>query len=109
MRERGKILMKKERRGIIATVWESIGIVAIFLLLIMPNKKSIIDMILDRFGVGQNYYFGIGYATIILIGIFLLVYLFSFSAFPKEKSTKLFATISSSLMALTIISLIVFK
>ena len=100
---------KKEGREKIAIIWESIGAIAIFLLLTMPNHKLIIDMILDSLGVAQKFYGKVSYATIILAGIFFFIYLSSLYFFSKEKCTKIFTTISSFLMVSTIVTLLVFR
>lgn len=101
--------VRKEGKEIFAIVWESLGVLAIFLLLTMPNSKTLMDMIMDALGVVQNQYSKISYSTIILAGIFLFVYLSSFYFFKKEKCTKIFATISSFLMVATIVTLIVYR
>lgn len=102
-------MLKKKGMNFVATIWECIGVLAILMLIVLPSKSTIIDMLVANMGLDQKRYSGISFATLLLVGIFLLVYLSSIKLFPKEKSTKVFTVVSSALMVATIVSLIVFR
>lgn len=105
----GLIIVRTNNRNLVATIWETVGVIAIVMLIVLPNKMTIIDTIINNIGITQRMFGEISYATVILAGVFLFVYLSSFKIFPKERSTKLFSIVASALMAITIGSLIVFK
>lgn len=101
--------MRTNNRNLVATIWETVGVIAIVMLIVLPNKMTIIDTIMNNIGITQKMFGEISYATVILAGVFLFVYFSSFKIFPKERITKLFSIVASALMAITIGSLIVFK
>ena len=99
----------RNRKETIATIWEWTGLISIALLVVFPNGKTAIDTIVEKAGVVQSAWGRIGYASLTMMGLFVLVYFTSLKWFAKEKCTKWFTVAVSGLMVVTILSLMVFR
>lgn len=100
--------MKINMKSNFIKVWEGTGIVSIVLLLCLPNGKTMMNTILGALNVQSATYMGLSIADLVAMLLFLLIYFSSFKFFAKDRTTKLFSILASSLMIITLVSRIIF-
>lgn len=100
--------MKTNLRSKAIKIWEGIGIVSILLLLFLPNGKTMMNTILETQRVQGSMYIGMSIADFTAMSLFLLVYVSSLIFFRKESMTKLFSTLATALMIITLITRMMF-
>ena len=86
-----------------------IGIMSIVLLIYLPNKISIVSLMVRSLDIETRKYYNINIEELICIVIFLFTYFVSLKKFNRYKSTKLFSLLTSFLMTVTLIALVIFK
>lgn len=99
---------KRDIKSIFVMLWELFGIIAIVLLIYLPNGNTVVGTLLARLGIKVGKWGGIGLENLVVIGLFLLVYFTSFKLFTKYDSTKLFSIVASLLMVASLVSAVIF-